>query len=184
MSKETNIVAQLEALLFIYGEPLNFKKIAEILECKEADAKDAAANLAEELRKENRGLFLISDKEKIQLSTKPEFGKLLEDVVKAEMAENLTPAALETLAIIAYAGPVSRAEIDYIRGVNSSFILRNLSIRGLTERSLDPKRANAFVYAPSMELLKYLGIARSEDLPEFNKFNELVKKMWNKEETQ
>lgn len=176
IQKPKNLIAALEALLFIYGEPLTFKKIAETLGCELTEAQTAAQQLAEDLKNESRGLFLVSDKDKVQLTAKPDFGKLLEDVIKSEMAENLTPATLETLSIVAYAGPLSRAEIDYIRGVNSSFILRNLSIRGLIERSADPKRGNAYVYSPSFDLLKFLGVSKSEDLPEYLKFNELVKK--------
>lgn len=171
------IIAQLEALLFIYGDSLDFKKIAKTLKLTEAEAREAAKSLSEELGKENRGLFLIQDKDKVQLTTKPNFSNLLETVIKEELHENLTPAALETLSIIAYAGPLSRAELEYIRGVNSSFTLRNLLIRGLIERSPDPKRGNVFLYNPSFDLLKHLGISKQENLPEYEKFKSLIEKM-------
>lgn len=185
MTESSNIekiTAQLEALLFIYGDALDFKKISKTLGIDEEKMKEAAKILSEDLQKENRGLFLIQDKEKIQLTTKPDFAKLLEDVIKEELHENLTPAALETLSIIAYAGPMTRAELEYIRGVNSSFTLRNLLIRGLIERSPDPKRGNVFLYNPSFELLKHLGISRAEDLPEYEKFKSLIEKLRNPNE--
>ena len=174
---KNNMAARLEALLFIYGEPMSYKKIAEVLTCSPEEAREAATKLETSLRDDHRGLFLIKDNEKIQLTTKPEFGSLFETIVKEELKESLTPAALETLAIIAYCGPVSRAEIDYIRGVNSSFTLRNLAIRGLVAREIDPKRANAYIYKPSFDLLKYLGISKAEDLPEYLKFNDLMQKL-------
>lgn len=172
-----DLIAKLEALLFVYGDALDFKKIAKTLKKLEEEIKEAAKALGEELQNENRGLFLVQDKEKIQLTTKPEFAKLLESVIKEELHENLTPAALETLSIVAYAGPMTRAELEYIRGVNSSFTLRNLLIRGLIERSPDPKRGNVFLYNPSFDLLKHLGAAKQEDLPEYEKFKAIIEKM-------
>jgi len=171
------LAAKLEALLFIYGETLSFKKIAKILDADEKEVKEALKSLAEIYKDESRGLQLVLDNEKVQIATKPEFGKLLEDVVKGELHEELTPASLETLSIIIYSAPISRAEIDYIRGVNSTFILRNLLIRGLIERELDPKRANAFVYKPSFEFLRHLGISHKEDLPEFEQFQQLIQSL-------
>ncbi len=173
------LTAKLEALLFIYGEPMEIKRAAKILKAEEDQIREAAKLLAAELEKGNRGLFLVSDKTKIQLTTKPEFAALLESVVKEELHENLTPAALETLSIVAYAGPLTRAEIEYIRGVNSSFTLRNLLIRGLVERELDPKRGNVFLYNPSFELIKHLGVAGKEELPEYAKFQALIEKLRN-----
>ena len=171
------LVAQLEALLFIYGEPMTYKKIAQVLKVKEDEVKEAVKIFEENLKQENRGLSLTVDQEKIQLTTKGEFKKISEEIIKEELNENLTPAALETLSIVIYSAPISRAEIEYIRGVNSSFILRGLLIRGLIERSQDPKRANAFVYHPCFEFLKYLGIGKVENLPEFEKFQELIKSL-------
>ena len=171
------LIPQLEALLFIYGEPMEFKKIAKILKATEEEVKSAADLLGEELRGDQRGLFLVRDKEKIQLTTKPDFSSLLETVIKEELNENLTPAALETLSIIAYAGPLTRAELEYIRGVNSTFTVRNLLIRGLIERAPDPKRGNVFLYNPTLEFLKHLGVAQAGDLPEYEKFKSLIEKM-------
>jgi segregation and condensation protein B len=173
------IIAKLEALLFIYGEPLEIKKIAKTLKASEEEVKEAIKKLSSGLESGDRGLFLIQDKEKIQLTTKPELSGLLEAVVKEELHESLTPAALETLSIVAYAGPLTRAEIEYIRGVNSSFTLRNLLIRGLIERSPDPKRGNVFLYNPSMELLRHLGVSKAEDFPEYEKFKGLIEKLRN-----
>ena len=172
-----NLAARIEAILFIYGEPMSYKKITAALGCSEEELKTAIEELSENLKSDQRGLILVSDKEKAQLATKPDFAGLFEQLIKEEMSENLSPASLETLAIVTYAGPISRAEIDYIRGVNSSFTLRNLSIRGLVERMTDPHRANAYSYSPSMEFLKLLGIAKKEDLPEHDKFSQLVKKL-------
>lgn len=173
-STKNNIVAKLEALLFLYGEPIAYKKIAKILDTKENNIQETVKELAEQLKEANRGLGIIFDDDKVQLITKSEFAPLLEGVIKSELNEDLSPASLETLSIITYSAPISRAEIDYIRGVNSSFILRALLIRGLIDRDADPHRANAFVYKPSFEFLKKIGIGRPTDLPEYAEFQKMI----------
>lgn len=168
------LASQLEALLFIYGEPMSMAKIAEVLGVKAEEVMTAAKELGEFLSTGKSGLTIIKLGDKIQLATQPEFSSLLEKVLKSELNESLTPAALETLSIIIYSAPIGRAEIDYIRGVNSSYTLRALSLRGLIERGSDPKRGNAYVYGPSFDLLKHIGVDRVENLPEYEKFRTLA----------
>ena len=152
--------------------------MAKIFGVKEEEISSGLALLEEELKREERGLTLIQDKGRIQLVTKPDFSKLLEDITKEEFTEDLTPAGLETLSIVAYAGPISRADLEFIRGVNSSFTLRSLLMRGLVERAADPKRANAFVYTTSFDLLKRLGLSKNSELPEYPKYADLVKNLY------
>ena len=185
-----NLVAAIEAVLFVYGEPLEIKRVAKILqkrgitrndtrndaEIKEADIKIGLEELQQQYQSEDRGLRLIFSDNQVQLVTKPRFVPLLENFVKEEFKENLTPAPLETLSLIAYLGPVSRTEIDYYRGVNSSFILRSLLLRGLIDRFPDPQKGNVFLYQPSFDLLKYLGLSKIEELPEYKKFKGLDSK--------
>ncbi len=190
-----NITAEIEALLFVYGEELEVKKIAKIIsradggqakgeKVSEAEVKEAINELQKKYSDSGGLILLFSDPpasragspgSKVQLATKPEFASLMEDFIKDEFKEDLTPASLETLSLIAYLGPVSRAQIDYYRGVNSSFILRNLLMRGLVERYTDPQRANIYLYQASFDLMKYLGISKMEDLPEYEKFKTMTK---------
>lgn len=167
-----DIVAAIEAIMFIYGEPLEVKKIAKLLNLEEEKAEIALKELEKRLKDDKRGLRLIFYGEKAQLATKPEFSGFLENFVKEEFKENLTPATLEVLSFIAYFGPVSRAKIDYFRGVNSSFILRNLLIRGLIERASDIEGERGYLYQLSFDCLKHLGISKIEDLPEYQKFKD------------
>lgn len=181
MSDSENIIpsdplAALEALLFIHGEPLSYKKIQSVLGIEKIEDLHAlVARLEAELAASGRGLQLISDKEKIQLATKPEFNGILEQFVKEEVSEDLSPASLEALAIIAYLGPISRAKLEYLRGVNSSVILRSLAIRGLVERFADPEHPSSVLYRPTFDLMKHLGVKEKEELPEFAKFQDLLK---------
>jgi segregation and condensation protein B len=110
--------------------------------------------------------------DEITLGTNPEFSKLIEHLQKEELKKDLSKASLETLSVVLYKNSVTRAEIDYIRGVNSSFTLRMLSIRGLVEKSLDPKDNRRYIYKPTFELLSFMGVKNVEELPEYKEINE------------
>jgi len=167
--------ASLEALLFIHGEPLSYKKIGTVLGIPPDELAPFIEDYKKTLDASGRGLQLIADREKVQLATKPEFNAILEEFVKEEITEDLTPASLEALSIIAYLGPISRAKLEYLRGVNSIVILRSLMIRGLVERFPDPEHASGFLYQTTFDLMKHLGIKDKKDLPEYQKFQELLK---------
>lgn len=168
-------LAELEALLFIHGEALTIKKIGTILDFEEPEAKKLVEELREKLVSDERGLTLVLDGEKVQLATKPQFHKILAKFVKEELSEDLTPASLEALAVIAYLGPISRNRLEYLRGVNSIIILRHLLIRGLIERFPDPEHPNTFLYRLTFDLLKHLGLEKKENLPDYEKFQSLLK---------
>ncbi len=169
-----NNEAALVALLFTYGEPLEIKKIAQILEITEEEILSLRENVKNTYEKKDGGLSIIKHDNKLQLVSDPKLTSIVESLIKKEFHEELTPSAEETLAIIAYAGPITRIDIDNIRGVNSSFMLRNLLIRGLIERSYDPSRPNAYIYSVSFDFLKHLGLSKIEDLPEKDKYLKLV----------
>jgi segregation and condensation protein B len=167
-----NLDAQIEAILFYEAEPIAVKKLAELLSVREETILEALGVLTEKLN--GRGLTLVRKDDAVMLGTAPEAGQLIENLRKEELAKDLGKAALETLSVILYRGPISRPDIDYIRGVNSSFILRNLLVRGLVEREAKPNDARLYLYKPSFELLSYLGISRLEDLPEYEAMKEKI----------
>ena len=101
------------------------------------------------------------------LGTSKELSSLIEKLTRDELNRDLGKAGLETLSIILYQGPITRAEIDYIRGVNSQFVVRNLLVRGLIERVDNPKDARSFLYKTTLDLLSLLGVSKIEDLPEY-----------------
>lgn len=170
----SNLESKIEALLFLYGEPVKIEKLAKELGVKNSEVNDVINILSQKLaNSQDRGLELVVFDGRVQLVTKSDLKPLTAKIVAEEMDTPLTPASLETLSIIAYLGPCSRALIDYIRGVNSTFILRSLMVRGLIERKPDPKRANAFLYQPSFDFLKHIGITRPEELPDFEKYRKL-----------
>lgn len=165
----------IEALLFYYGEPMEAAKIAKFLGFKEEECSALLEELSKNLdADEESGLTLLKNDGKVQLATKPSLGWISKKLIEDEFKEELTPAALETIAIIAYLGPVARSVIDYIRGVNSTFILRNLLIRGLVGRELQDGKKNIYEYTVSFDFLKHLGIRSVEDLPEYQKYKHIL----------
>ncbi|MDE2038078.1 MAG: SMC-Scp complex subunit ScpB [Patescibacteria group bacterium] len=167
-----DIPAAIEAILFWKAEPVAVKRLAELLSTEAAPVTEDAARAAlAELRTRlaGRGLALVETDGEAMLGTSPAFSPLIERLTAEELSRDLGKAGLETLSIILYQGPVSRAEIDHIRGVNSQFIVRNLLVRGLVERMENPADARSYLYKTSIELLSRLGLSRAEDLPEYEK---------------
>jgi len=159
--------AQIEAVLFWKAEPISVKKLASTLEKSEDEIRAAMAVLKTNLQNQNRGLTLIELENEITLGTSKDISALIEKLTKEELVKDLGKAGLETLSIILYQGPITRSEIDYIRGVNSQFIVRNLLVRGLVEKVENPKDRRAFLYKSSFDLLSFLGISNITDLPDY-----------------
>ena len=168
---------KIEAILFYKNEPMEIKKLAQLLVVNGKEVHEALQNLSQNLK--NHGLCLIETDEEVSLATAPEVRTLIEQITKEEMSKEIGKAGLETLAIILYNGPMSRREVDYIRGVNSSFILRNLCVRGLLERELDQKDQRIFKYKNSLALLAHLGLKNKEELPEFETFKKSLAEFEN-----
>ncbi len=160
-----NLSSQIEAILFWKAEPVSIKKLASLLNVDSQAARQGLAELEQALR--GRGLTLVQTDEDVMLGTAKEFSPLIEQLTKEDLVRDLGKAGLETLSIILYQGPISRADIDYIRGVNSQFILRNLLIRGFVERVDNPTDARSFLYKTTLDLLSHLGLTKREDLPEY-----------------
>lgn len=160
-----SLESQIEALLFWKAEPVSIKKLATLLKKEVTEVTTAVANLQEQLK--DRGLTLVQWEDEVTLGTSSHVSELIEALTKEELTKDLGKAGLETLSIILYQGPLSRADIDYIRGVNSQFILRNLLVRGLIERVDNPQDQRSFLYKPTLELISYLGISKISDMPDF-----------------
>ena len=172
-----NTVSQIESLLFTAGHPITTKKLAEILETAEEEVKFSLQKLASEYEKSDRGLRLVFLENKVQLVAAPKSVDIIKNLVKSDFEEDLSPAALETLAIISYRGSLSRAEIENLRGVNCSFILQSLSIRGLIERKNNPMDGRSYMYNVTFDFLKHLGLTKLEDLPNYNElYDKNIKK--------
>ena len=161
-----NIPQQLEAILFWKAEPVSIKKLATLLNVGVAEIRAGLTELESALQ--NRGITLVQTDEEVTLGTARELSPLIEKLTKDELSRDLGKAGLETLSIVLYQVPISRSDIDYIRGVNSQFILRALLIRGLVERIENPKDARSFLYKPTLQLLSHMGVSKIPDLPDYD----------------
>ena len=155
----------IESLLFVAGKPLNSKQIAKILE-KEVAEVEAALNVLAEARKES-GIVLLNADGIWQLATNAKNSIAVKDFLNADLREKLTDATVETLAIIAYRQPISRSEIEAIRGVNCQYSIRHLLIRGLIEKVPNPRDSRQILYQTTVEFLQHMGLQSTKDLPEF-----------------
>ena len=170
--EKARIQSILESLLLVQGDPIGVKKLSEIIGVKKKEVQEALDDLSREYQDNQKGWQLIQQNNKVQLTTVSQNSSYVERLVKVEKEAALSPAARETLAIIAYKGPLTRSQIDLIRGVNSAFILRNLLIRGLIEKTSSRSKLKGNVYKVSAEFLKGLGVSRVEELPDYEKLNQ------------
>jgi len=160
--------SKIESLLFIAARPMNVKKLAEICEADREDVLKILDELAEFYNKGQRGIRLLRNGNDVQLTTAPDVSRLVQDFIKDETTGEMTKPSLEALTVIAYRGPITKAELEQIRGVNCSLILRNLMMRGLVEMNGEPGEPQT-TYRVTMDFLRFLGVAGVEDLPDFEK---------------
>lgn len=173
MNNTRDITAQLEAILFFKNEPVARKWLGTTLDATSAEIDQGLTSLKEILAE--RGITLIEKDDEVALRTAPVHSPLLQKIRKEELSRDLGKAGLETLSIVLYRGPVTRADIDFIRGVNSTFIIRSLLIRGLIEKIPNPKDMRGFLYRPTMELLSLLGVSAINEMPEYKEVREEMK---------
>ncbi len=156
-------VAQLEALLFVAERPLSRREIAALAGVERGVVDTALGDLEVALRE--RGVRLIVVGERVQLVSAPEAGALIARYVGAD-AVRLSPAALETLAIVAYRQPVTRGVIERIRGVDSDYVLRSLVHRRLVaEQGRADTPGRPILYGTGFEFLERFGLTSLDDLP-------------------
>jgi segregation and condensation protein B len=158
---------KLEALLFWKNESVTVEWLAKALALPADEIVRALDALGQSLAgSSTRGIVLQRNGNEAMLKTHPDASALIESLSKDELVKELTPSALETLSIILYRGPLAKKDIDYIRGVNSGFILRSLLIRGLIQKE-EGADARSVAYRASLDLMSLLGITRLEDLEEY-----------------
>lgn len=157
---------KIQAILFYQAEPMSIGRLSKLLKHNEGEVRDALLKLREEI--EGTGVSLVENGNEVMLGTSPSASSLIAEITKEELSKELSKAALETLAIVLYKGPLTRSEIDYVRGVNSNFILRNLQVRGLVEKVDNPRDSRSYLYKPTFQLLEYMGVTRREELPEYS----------------
>lgn len=154
-----------EAFLFIEGGSLPRKKLASLLGCRDSELTPVLTALRKNL--EGRGLTLVETATEVALVVSKNASEPVNKALELELSRDIGDAGLEVLAIVLYAGPSTRARIDYIRGVNTASTLRNLLSRGLLERVANPEDAREFLYRPTVELMTHLGVASVNELSDY-----------------
>jgi segregation and condensation protein B len=163
MGDEGLSVAQLEALLFVAERPLSRREIATIAAVTRDEVDARLGDLEVALRE--RGIRLVASGEEVELATAPEAGALIARYVGAE-GVRLSPAALETLAIVAYRQPVTRAVVERIRGVDSDYVVRSLLHRRLiVEQGRADAPGRPILYGTSFSFMERFGLTSLDDLP-------------------
>jgi segregation and condensation protein B len=156
--------SQLESLLFVANEPVRIEDLATALQAAPDHVEEALRILG--LEYAHRGLRLQRKGQRVQMVTAPETADIVRRFLGLELSSRLSPAALETLAIIAYRQPITRAQIEAVRGVNSDSVLRTLVNRGLIEEVGRLEQAGRpIIYGTTFDFLQQFGLSSLEQLP-------------------
>ena len=172
-SKKT-MKSALETMMFMWGEPLEVKDAAEVLEADKKEVRELFKELMEEYEQEGRGIRIREVDDAFGYVTFVENELFVKKLCTPVRVRRLSQAALEVLAIIAYRQPVTRSEIDSIRGIKSERVIDGLMDKGLIEiRGRSEGVGRPLIYATTKEFLKKFGFASLKDLPEVPEYEEM-----------
>ncbi|PIR75131.1 MAG: hypothetical protein CO030_03740 [Candidatus Magasanikbacteria bacterium CG_4_9_14_0_2_um_filter_42_11] len=161
-----NLLSKLESILFVASKPLMIVQLAKALDTSKEHISEALDTLVMKYNRDDSGIHILREAESVQMATNPENLSAIEGFIKDEVSGELTKAQLETLTVIAYRSPITRDDLEQIRGVNCSVILRNLMMRGLVDQ-YDSSEEILPTYVLTMDALAALGISEIADLPQF-----------------
>lgn len=166
-----SLKSQLESLLFVSLKPLAAKDLAAFTKAKLKEVEEALAVLMADYESEERGLMLIKNNNQYQITTAGANAALVQEFLKDETSGELSQPSLEALTIIAYRGPIAKLELERIRGINCSLIIRNLLLRGLIEEKFD-KSKNENYYTVTHDFIRFLGLNDLAGLPDYGKLHQ------------
>ena len=159
--------SKIEVILFVAGKPLSIKKLAEVSGTKTKEVEAVIKVLTERYNNNESGVRLVQSGNEVQFMTSPDHAKLVRDFLKSDITGELTRPQLETLTVVAYRQPITKPELEQIRGVNCSLILRNLMMRGLVKEVEKPESLLP-LYEATMDYLRHLGLRSVNELPDYN----------------
>lgn len=160
----------LESLLLVATRPLSLKKLAEQTQSAIGDVDQAVGQLKQKYNTADSGIQILQHGSTVQFVTSPLASKLVTEYLKEEQAGKLTRPALETLTIVAYRGPISKIQLDTIRGINCSLILRHLMIKGLVEAKTAKDKYQTS-YTVSSDFIRFLGLTEISQLPDYEQLH-------------
>ena len=176
------LTMKIEAILFSIAKPISIDRLRKHFKISEEELLKAVGDIKERFNQDSSGIHLLFHENKLQFVTNPNASSDAEVFLKKQASGPLTRASLETLTVIAYRGPITRPEIEQIRGINCGIILRNLLIRGYIDETKDVEKLQ-MVYSVSIKFIQKLGLKDVSDLPEYDSFknnieiNELLEKI-------
>ena len=162
----------IQAFLLFRGGSVSKKMICQQLKISKEEFENALGNIKSET--ENTGLTVIDNGVSVALSTSISAEEFISDLKEKEYTSSLSTTAKEILSLVMYVGPISKQDLDFLRGVNSQFILRKLVLRGLIKAEENTKDGRVKMYRITPEFMAYLGIKKIEELPEYEKFRGTV----------
>lgn len=163
---EGNLKGRIEAILFISGEPVPVKDLARALQVSEKELTDALNQLSDEYDYEQRGFLLKRFGEQVQLATRPLYAEDVVRLLQPVQKQSLSQAAMETLAVVAYKQPVTRAEIEQIRGVKCDYSLQSLMLKGLIrEVGRKDTIGRPILFGTTDDFLSHFGLRNLDELP-------------------
>ena len=167
MLDRKSIKSAFESMLYIWGQPLSAKDAADVVDISKKDAMELFQELADEYDREGRGIMIRRVNESFQFVTRPENEDIVKRLCTPVKVRRLSQAALEVLAIIAYRQPVTKGEIDSIRGVKCDRVIEGLQNKGLIcEKGRSDAVGRPILYATTDTFLKNFGFATLDELPE------------------
>jgi segregation and condensation protein B len=166
----SSLTQKIIALLFFSGDTFTVAQLSKVIGDSEENILQAMNNILAQLQP--LGLSLNTLDNTYSLTTHSEVADFINNIRKQELQSSLSPAAIETLALILYRQPIRKVDIDYVRGVNSQFILRNLYTKGLITREKDLLDERSHVYKATLALLEFLGVDSIDQLPEYEVLRE------------
>ena len=163
---EGSLKGRIEAILFVAGEAVSIRDMAKALQIDEKELKVALKEIGSEYDYEQRGFMLKRFGDKVQLATRPLYSEDVLRLLQPVQQQSLSQAAMETLAVVAYKQPVTRAEVEQIRGVKCDYSLQSLMMKGLIqEAGRKDTIGRPILYATTDTFLSHFGIQGLEDLP-------------------
>ncbi|MFH0955668.1 MAG: SMC-Scp complex subunit ScpB [Candidatus Falkowbacteria bacterium] len=166
-----SIKSKIESLLFISAKPMAASQLASLLKVDKKEIIKSADELLADYKAGQAGVQIIKDGSKYQMVSAPANAKIIQEFIKDETTGELSRPSLEALTIIAYRGPVSKIDLDRIRGVNCALILRNLLLRGLIDGKFDKKK-NEIYYTATFDFIRFIGLNDIKELPDYKRLNQ------------
>ncbi len=165
-----SLTSILESILFVASKPLTTKKLAKATEQAVEKIEEALDTLTMKYNRDDSGIHLFREADTVQMGTNAANVQAIDGFIKNEVTGELTKAQLETLTVIAYRSPITRADLEQIRGVNCAVILRNLQMRGLVQEH-DSEHEILPTFVLTTEALSHLGVRETHELPEYDMLN-------------